>query len=61
MIDERVEAVRKLRQEADNLRLACIAATGGAAMLHIAYNQNLAPLPTLDEAILLGRLGGLQL
>lgn len=61
MTDERMAAVRKVREEADNLRLACIAAAGGAALLHVAYDQEMSPIIPLDEAVLLGRLGGVQL
>lgn len=61
MKDERLEAVRKVREEADNLRLACIAEAGGAALLHVAYDQNLTPLISLDDAVLLARMGGVRL
>ncbi len=62
MTDERLAAVRKVREEADNLRLACIAVAGNASgLLHLAYDTSVSPLPSLDEAILLGRLSGARL
>lgn len=42
--DDRLNAVRKIREEADKLRLVCITAAKGAALLHVAYDSTiLAP------------------
>lgn len=61
MTDERMDAVRKVRQEADRLRLACIAVAGGGALLHLVYDQEIQHILPIEEAVLLGRLGGVQL
>lgn len=52
MIDERLLAVRTLRAEADNLRVACIAAVKTKALLHLAYDQNNPLRLPLDQRIL---------
>lgn len=54
MIDERTRAVRKLRAEADNLRLACVAAARTSSILHVAYDQELVHALPRDQQILLG-------
>lgn len=59
MIEPRLQAVRQVREEADNLRLACIAAVEAKALLHIAYDSTIKPTLPLDQAVLLGRLRGL--
>ena len=56
MTDDRLAAVRRVREEADNLRLACIAVANGTALLHVAYDQAFEAVPTLEQAVLLGRL-----
>jgi len=56
MIDERLSAVRAVRMEADKLRLACIAAAGGAALLHIAYDREVDAGLTIDDAVILARI-----
>lgn len=58
--EERLQAVRTVRQEADNLRMACVEAAKTSALLHVAYDQDLmVPLP-LDQAVLVGTLRGIQ-
>jgi hypothetical protein len=58
MIDPRLEAVRKVRVEADNLRLACVEAAGTRALLHVAYDRNVSEIFPIAETILMGALDG---
>lgn len=60
MTDERTIAVRRVREEADKLRIACIAAAGSGALLHVAYDRGAVARLNTDEAVLLGRLRGIQ-
>lgn len=39
--DERLNAVRLIREEAEKLRLVCITAAKDAALLHVAYDSTL--------------------
>lgn len=41
MIDERMEAIQMVKQEADKLRMVCVAMAGVGAILHIAYDREL--------------------
>lgn len=59
MTDERLEAVRRVRAEADKLRLVCIAVAGKASLLHLAYNQGGDPKIPLDQKLLLDALKAL--
>jgi hypothetical protein len=52
-------AVRRVRQEADRLRLVCIGAAGKAALLHIAFDQGIIDQLPLDHTLLVGRLRNL--
>lgn len=56
MTDDHLRAVRKVREEADKLRLACLVAADGATLLHVAYDRDISFGLPIDEQILLGRL-----
>ena len=58
MIDGQIEAVRRVREEADRLRLECVRAAKTRALLHVAFDRDLS-IP-LDHSILLSALGGIQ-
>lgn len=60
MTDALMAAVRKVKEEADNLSLACVASTKGKALLHIAYDREVDETIPFQEAVLLNALGGLQ-
>lgn len=60
MTDERIEAVRRVRREADRLRLVCIAAAKTGALLHVAYDRGIVTDLPMAEAVLLGRLDRVQ-
>jgi hypothetical protein len=60
MTEEQIEAVRMVRVEADNLRMACIAAAETSALLHVAYDQGIVEKLPLDQAMLIGALGGIN-
>ena len=51
--DEHFEALRKVREEAANLRLACITAEETGSLLHMAYDPGITQRNSPDEAALL--------
>lgn len=60
MTEEQLDAVRKVRVEADNLRTACVAIAKTGALLHIAYDRDLARTFPIAENVLIGSLRGVQ-
>jgi hypothetical protein len=60
MSPEHFEAVRRLRDEADKLRLACIDAAGNSSLMHIAFDSSIADKLPTDQVALLGRLNNIR-
>lgn len=61
MTDEQRIAMMRVREEAQKLNLACAAyAKQSSAILHIAYDREISPRISLEDAILLAQMGGLQ-
>jgi hypothetical protein len=58
--DEHFEVLRKRREEAANLRLACIATDEAGSLLHMAYDRSVSQRPSQAEASLLRRLRAVQ-
>ena len=56
MIDGQIEAVRRVREEADRLRLECVRAAKTRALLHVAFDQGFDARLPADHQRLLGRL-----
>jgi hypothetical protein len=56
MIDERLEAIRRVRREADRLRMACIGIASTSSLLHIAYDAAANPDLPATFAGLLNRI-----
>lgn len=54
--DEQFTALRKLRQEAENLLIACTAVAGAGSLVHVAFDHNASRKPTQAEEQLLGKL-----
>ena len=51
--DDKLIAVRRIRAEADRLRITCIAATRTSALLHVAFDRSVAnELPAYETALL---------
>ena len=60
MTDEMMQAVIAVKDEADKLRYACIAASGTGALLHLAYDHTIEEQLNVEESILLGTLKGIR-
>jgi hypothetical protein len=58
--EEHFEALRKIREEAANLRLACIATESTGSLLHLAYDRDISQRTSPSEKALLGKLRSTQ-
>lgn len=56
MTEEQVIGVRKLHAAADRLRMACVEATGGKALLHIAFDREAEQTVPIREELLMVQL-----
>lgn len=58
--DEHFETLRRVREEAANLRLICIAADRAGSLLHLAFDPDISLRPTKGQSALLGKLRAVQ-
>jgi hypothetical protein len=60
MTEEQVMGVRQLHAAADRLRMACVEAIGGRALLHIAFDRDAEQTLPIGDEILMVQLRGIQ-
>lgn len=60
MIKGQVRAVRAVRMEAERLRLACVEAAGGKALLHIAFDREADSAMPVSDQIAIAQLGAIK-